>query len=107
MMGQLLGFIPWDDSKDVWNNLAGGAQDLAEKWTNYRIFGGNLIDGKSNPAAEVVKGVTGAVNDSLSVVKKYWYVPVIVGGVIIGYKLIKGGPNAQLIRALNNLRIPE
>lgn len=43
-------------------------------------------------------------SDTLNTVRKYWYVPVIIGGVIIGYKLVKRANPAALsasaIRAL-------
>ena len=53
---------------------------------------------KNAPAfiAQTLSGVARAVSDTL---KKYWYVPVIVGGVLVGYWIIRDkGRRAQIMR---------
>lgn len=61
----------------------------------------------SNAVSQTVKGVgdffggvANTVNGAINAVKKYWYVPVIVGGVIIGYKLLNTSQTSKMIAAL-------
>ena len=61
----------------------------------------------SNAVSQTVKGVGdffGGVANTLTgafnTIKKYWYVPVVVGGVIIGYKLLNTSQTSKMIAAL-------
>jgi len=108
----MMGLIPWDSSRGFWDNVAGGIADntLAKipgwGWDGSKGFwdnvGGGLSD-NANAAAKTIQNVAGNV---LNPLKKYWYVPVIVGGVIIGYKLLTR-PNPAVLAALSKIRIPE
>lgn len=109
-MGQLLGFIPWDDSKGFLDNIGGGiADNTVERipgWDSSKGVADNVVGGVQDGINSVSQTVKGLAGDVFGTLRKYWYVPVIVGGVIIGYKLIKQ-PNPQLIAALSKIRMPE
>lgn len=127
-MGQLFGIIPWDDSKDVFGNIGGGLADLGnglsgavttatdwvadntvEKlpaWDSSKGVTENISGGVKDGIDTVVKTVEDVAGGAFSTLKKYWYVPVIVGGVIIGYRLLTR-PNPALIAALSKIRLPE
>lgn len=65
---------------------------------------GEAISNVSNEVYQAVSGVFGAAANGINLLVKYWYVPVIVGGVIVGYRLIKksnpAAISADVIKAL-------
>lgn len=109
-MGEIFG-IPWDDSKGFWDNVGGGiADNTVEKlpaWDSSKGVTENISGGVQDGINSAVKAVQDVAGGTFSTLKKYWYVPVIIGGMFIGYKLLTGNPNAQMIRAINKLRLPE
>ena len=109
-MTALFGFIPWDDSKGVFENIGGGiADNTVEKipgWDDSKGVTDNIVGGVKDGVDSAVKAVQDVARGPLDALKKYWYVPVIIGGVIIGYKLLTK-PNPQLMAALSKIRMPE
>ena len=78
--------MAWDSSKGFWANVGGGIADN----TVEKIPGWDSSKG-------VFDNVAGGLWDNL---KKYWYIPVIVGGVIVGYKVLTAGQMNKLLTAL-------
>ena len=68
-----------------------------------------IRDPKTTPTSyelvqETDKGITktleGAVKATYNALTKYWYIPVIIGGVFIGYKVLTAGQMNKLLAAL-------
>lgn len=57
-------------------------------------FVSDAIGAVSNVVNAPVKAVESVANvsNTVSSIRKYWYVPIIIGGVIVGYTLIKKSP---------------
>ena len=60
----------------------------------------NIAGGLNDTLDTVSKTLGGVGSSILNGLKRYWYVPVIVGGVIIGYKVLNKNQMANLIAAL-------
>lgn len=89
-------------SLDPWRGIVNQtpAAPIIETKENISKGVGDIVQG----AAKVTGDIFGGLADSLNILKKYWYVPVIIGGVIVGYRLIKNNNpqalTASAIRAL-------
>lgn len=79
----------WEQAGVSWNGVQKTAGDI-----------NNAIQGVTKTTGQFF----GIVSDGVNLIRKYWYVPVIIGGVIVGYRLVKNANPAQLsasaIRAL-------
>lgn len=60
----------------------------------------NVVSGTVKGVGDFFGGVANTVNGAINAVKKYWYVPVIIGGVVIGYKLLNTSQSTKLLAAL-------
>lgn len=89
-------------SLDPWRGIVNQtpAAPIIETKENISKGVGNIVQGTAKVAGDIFGGLADFVN----ILKKYWYVPVIVGGVIVGYRLIKNNNpqalTASAIRAL-------
>ena len=90
-------------SLDPWRGIVQQtpAAPIIETKENISKGVGDVLQNTAKIAGDVVGGIT----DSLNILKKYWYVPVIIGGVIVGYRLIRNNNpqalTASAIRALS------
>lgn len=50
-----------------------------------------------NNTANTVNTVKNTVSDGVDLIKKYWYVPVIVGGVILGTRVLGTVNTARIL----------
>lgn len=65
---------------------------LGDLWGKYTPAG--IIYNKSK---DTIDNVTKPICDAFSLIKKYWYVPVIVGGVIVGWRVISTVKTGKLL----------
>lgn len=60
----------------------------------------NVVSGTVKGVGDFFGGVSNTINGAINAVKKYWYVPIIIGGVIVGYKLLNASQMTKLLTAL-------
>ena len=93
----------WDDSKGFWENTSGGiADNTVERipgWDSSKGITANITGGVNDALTDVSKTLGGVGSSVLNGLKRYWYVPVIVGGVIVGYKVLNKNQMSNLIAA--------
>ena len=103
--------MAWDSSKGFWANVGGGiADNTVEKipgWDSSKGVFENVAGGIADNTVEKIPGwdsskgvfanIGGGLWDNL---RKYWYIPVIIGGVFIGYKVLTAGQMNKLLAAV-------
>ncbi len=94
----------WDSSKGFWDNVGGGiADNTVEKipgWDSSKGVTANITGGASDVfkgAVQTVSGVGSALTNGL---KRYWYIPVLIGGAVVLVKVLKKDQAKELVRAL-------
>ena len=94
----------WDESKGFWENTAGGiADNTVERipgWDESKGVTENIVGGTKDVLTEAAKTVSGVGTSLLNGVKRYWYVPVIIGGAVVLVKVLKKDQAQDIIRAL-------
>ena len=94
----------WDSSKGFWENTAGGiADNTVEKIPNWDSSKGvteNITGGAQDVFKDAAKTLSGVGTSLLDGVKRYWYLPVIIGGAVVLVKVLKKDQTQELLRAL-------
>lgn len=96
--------MAWDSSKGFWENVGGGiADNTVEKipnWDSSKGFTENVTGGFNDALDTVSKTVGGVGSSILNGVKRYWYVPVIIGGAVVLVRVLKKDSAKDLLRAV-------
>ena len=96
--------MAWDSSKGFWANVGGGiADNTVERipgWDESKGVTENIVGGTKDVLTEAAKTVSGVGTSLLNGVKRYWYVPVIIGGAVVLVKVLKKDQAQDIIRAL-------
>lgn len=89
LSGTVNGFI--NGSNNAIAGFVGGASDA---WNN-------VTSGVRNAVTVPVAAFEGLRKSSnfLALLKKYWFIPAIVGGVIVGYTILEKSPAAMIPKA--------
>lgn len=90
----------FDDVTDVWKKYT-PAGVVYSKFLEPAV---NTAVDTANNIGNTVSNVGNTVSNGVNTIKRYWYVPVIIGGVLVGYKLLNSAKNTSgVAKLLTNL----
>ena len=96
--------MAWDSSKGFWANVGGGlADNTVEKipgWDSSKGVTANITGGANDVFKGAVQTISGVGSSLTNGLKRYWYIPVLIGGAVVLVKVLKKDRTREFVRAL-------
>lgn len=86
----------------LWNKRDDIVNAGIDAWNKYTPAGivYNTVKEPVSDAIDAVKGAGDTVNKGIGLIRRYWYVPVIVGGVVVAWRVVGSVKTAAMLKAL-------